>query len=178
MKDTEKKIEKKISSILDEFIARDDPNNLFDVYEEQTGKEPVPEEGGHTEEFTLWFVTKVRKAVKAGCNTVEAVIAFIRNDEKILLKVAGKSVAHALGFFTDGCHKIYVAETEEDVKTMKGYDYGEMHPMTALEKTFVGSCPLRFISWVNLDKPIIVPQCAERVTFTYNTGKSVAKFHN
>ena len=176
MKNTEKKIEKKIRAILDEFIARDEPNNLFDVYEEQTGKEPVPAEGGHTEEFTLWFVTKVRNAVKAGCNTVESVIAFIRNGDKILLKVSGKSVAHALGFFTDGCHKIYVAETEADIKTMKGYEYGEMHPMTALEKTFDGSCYLRFISWVDVKKPNIVPQCAKRVTFEYNDEKRVLKF--
>ena len=98
--------------------------------------------------------------------------------EKKLLKVGKWSVKDALGFFTDGCHKIYVAETQEDIKTMKGYEYEEMHPMSALEKTFEGSCPLRFISWVNLDKPNIVPQCAKRVTFTYNTGKSVAKFHN
>ena len=96
--------------------------------------------------------------------------------EKKLLKVSGKSVAHALGFFTDGCHKIYVAETQEDIKTMKGYDYGEMHPMTALEKTFEGSCYLRFISWVNVEKPCIVPQCAKRVTFEYNTEKRVIKF--
>ena len=88
MKNTEKKIEKKISAILDEFIARDEPNNLFDVYEEQTGKDPVPAEGGHTEEFTLWFVTKVRNAVKAGCNTVESVIAFIRNGDRILREVS------------------------------------------------------------------------------------------
>ena len=98
--------------------------------------------------------------------------------EKKLLKVSGKSVAHALGFFTDGCHKIYVAETEADIKTMKGYEYGEMHPMTALEKTFDGSCYLRFISWVDVKKPNIVPQCAKRVTFEYNTGKSVVKFHH
>lgn len=97
--------------------------------------------------------------------------------EKKLLKVGKWSVKNALGFFTDGCHKIYVAETEEDIKTMLGYGYKELCPMLSLEKTFVGSCPLRFISWVNLDKPIIVQQCAERVTFTYNTGKSVAKFH-
>lgn len=96
--------------------------------------------------------------------------------EKKLLKISGKSVAHALGFFTDGCHKIYVAETKEDVKTMKGYDYGEMHPMTELATTFAASCPLRFISWVNLDKPEIVQQGAKRVTFETNVKKLVLKF--
>ncbi len=98
--------------------------------------------------------------------------------EKKLLKVSGKSVAHALGFFTDGCHKIYVAETLEDAEKMRDLDYDYLHPMLELEKTFVGSCYLRFISWVNVEKPCIVPQCAKRVTFTYNTGKSVAKFHH
>ena len=171
-----KNTEKKISAILDEFIARDEPNNLFDVYEAQTGKDPVPAEGGHTEEFTNWFVTKVRNAVKAGCNTVESVIAFIRNGDRILLKVSGKSVAHALGFGYDGCHKIYVAESPAEIHSLKSLGY-KIYPMIELEKQFVESCPLRFISWEDDAKLNIVPQCARRVTFTYNTGKSVAKFH-
>ena len=81
-----------------------------------------------------------------------------------------------LGFSRMVCHKIYVAETEADIKTMKGYEYGEMHPMTDLEKTFDGSCYLRFISWVDVKKPCIVPQCAKRVTFEYNDEKRVLKF--
>ena len=97
-------------------------------------------------------------------------------DKKILLKVAGKSVKHALGFFTDGCHKIYVAESKSDIDEMKGLGYDEQHPMSDLEKTYEGSCYLRFISWVNINKPNIVPQGEERVTFEYNTEKSVVSF--
>lgn len=95
---------------------------------------------------------------------------------KKLTAISGISVKHALGFFTDGCHKIYVAETPEDIATMKGYEYEELCPMSALEDTFKGACPLRFISWVDLNKPCIVPQCARRVTFEYNTEKRVIKF--
>ena len=93
-----------------------------------------------------------------------------------LFKVNGVSVKDALGFFTDGCHKIYVAETLEDAEKMRDLDYDYLHPMSELEKTFDDSCPLRFISWVDLTKPEIVPQCAKRVVFEYNTEKHVLKF--
>ena len=96
---------------------------------------------------------------------------------KKLQYVSGKSVKTALGFFTDGCHKIYVAQTKADIDKMHGYGYDELHPMSALEKTFDSSCPLRFISWVDVGKPCIVPQCAKRVTFTYNSGKSILRFN-
>lgn len=95
--------------------------------------------------------------------------------EKKLLKVGNKSVAHALGFGYDGCHKIYVAETESEKADLESLGY-KIYPMIELEKQFVESCPLRFISWANLQKPCIVPQCARRVTFTYTTNKSVARF--
>ena len=97
--------------------------------------------------------------------------------EKKLLKVGKWSVKDALGFGYDGCHKIYVAENQEEIKMLKGYGY-EICPMLDLERTFADSCYLRFISWGDLKKPCIVPQCAKRVTFTYNTGKSVVKFHH
>lgn len=95
--------------------------------------------------------------------------------KKKLLKIRNTSVAHALGFFFDGCHKIYVAENEHDIREMYAL-WGEgvqIRPMDSLEEIFRVSCSLRFISWVNLDKPCIVPQCAKQVTFTYNTGKSI-----
>ena len=94
---------------------------------------------------------------------------------KKLTAISGISVKHALGFFTDGCHKIYVAETPEDIDTMHGYGYGELCPMSALEATFKDSCPLRFISWVDVAKPCIVPQCAKQVTFEYMTDKDIVK---
>lgn len=97
--------------------------------------------------------------------------------EKKLLKVGKWSVKDALGFGYDGCHKIYVAESPAEIHSLKSLGY-KIYPMIELEKQFVESCPLRFISWEDVGKPNIVPQCAERVTFTYNTGKSVAKFHH
>ena len=97
--------------------------------------------------------------------------------EKKLLKVGKWSVKNALGFGYDGCHKIYVAESPAEIHSLKSLGY-KIYPMIELEKQFVESCPLRFISWEDVAKPNIVPQCAERVTFTYNTGKSVAKFHH
>ena len=96
--------------------------------------------------------------------------------EKKLLKVGNKSVAHALGFGYDGCHKIYVAETESEKADLESLGY-KIYPMNELEKTFAESCYLRFISWNNVSIPCIVPQCAKRVTFTYNTGKSIVEFH-
>ena len=97
--------------------------------------------------------------------------------EKKLLKVGKWSVKDALGFGYDGCHKIYVAESPAEIHSLKSLGY-KIYPMIELEKQFVESCPLRFISWEDDAKPNIVPQCAERVTFTYTTGKSVAKFHH
>ena len=94
---------------------------------------------------------------------------------KKLLKVGNKSMANAIGFGYEGCHKIYVVETEEEKKELIGYGY-KIYPMTKLESVFRNSCFLRFISWGDLNKPCIVPQCARQVTFTYNTGKSVVRF--
>ena len=96
-------------------------------------------------------------------------------DGKKLVSISGVSVKHALGFFTDGCHKIYVAETNNDIETMHRLEYGEMHPMSALEKTFEGSCPLRFISWCDLEKPCIVPQCEKYVYFEYMGATGIVK---
>ena len=42
--------------LCDAAIFADIPNTVFDVYEAETGKDPVPEEGGHTPEFDEWFI--------------------------------------------------------------------------------------------------------------------------
>lgn len=97
--------------------------------------------------------------------------------EKKLLKVGNKRVEHALGFGYDGCHKIYVAESPAEIHSLESLGY-KILPMNELEKTFAESCYLRFISWDDIQKPNIVPQCTKRVTFTYNTGKSVVEFHH
>jgi hypothetical protein len=47
--------------------------------------------------------------------------------------------------------------------------------MRELERTFANSCPLRFINWEGTLETV-VPQCAQRVTFTYSDRKSVVRF--
>ena len=93
-----------------------------------------------------------------------------------LLKIGNYRVDHALGFVYDDCHKIYVVESKDEFDKMKSYGYCELKPMGEIERTFVESCPLRFINWADLDRRGIVPQCALQVTFTYDDGKSVARF--
>ena len=95
--------------------------------------------------------------------------------QKKLLKVGRWSMKNALGFGYDGCHKIYVAESPAEIHSLKSLGF-EICPMGELEKRFVESCLLRFISWEDDAKPDIVPQCTKRVTFTYNTGKSLVRF--
>lgn len=70
--------ESKAEEMVAKFIERDEQNELFDLYSKETGKEPVPEGGGHTDDFEVWFVKKVYDAVAAGCDTVESAVAFIR----------------------------------------------------------------------------------------------------
>jgi len=91
--------------------------------------------------------------------------------------VNGMDVSHCIGFVTDGCHKIYLCENKAQFNEMKECGYEELCPMSALEKTFDSSCPLRFIDWADLHSPEIVPQCTNVVTFSYAGGKeSVLKF--
>ena len=83
MRKTMDNTDARVEALVSEFISKDEQNNLLDVYQKQTGKDPVPEHGGHTDEFESWFVSKVRDAVKGGCKTVESAVDFIRyEDEK------------------------------------------------------------------------------------------------
>jgi len=91
-----------------------------------------------------------------------------------LLRVSNVDVSAAAGFIYDGCHKIYVCRTKNQAEICRRAG-DRVHPMSALERTFVGSCPLRFINWEDTLKTI-VPQCAQRVTFTYSDRKSVVRF--
>lgn len=95
---------------------------------------------------------------------------------KKLLKIGRVDVSRAKGFVYDGCHKIYVLFTNAQVRAEKGDRGGEcdIFPMSQIEDTFKKSCPLRFINGIDLST--IVPQFAHKVTFTYNTGKSVVTF--
>ena len=87
-----------------------------------------------------------------------------------MLKVNGVDVSHCKGFAYDGCHKIYLVETDADIQEATRLGYMPLHTMDELEKTFVESCPLRFIHWWDLNKPSVVPQCATSVAFEDNNG--------
>jgi hypothetical protein len=58
-------------------------------------------------------------------------------------------------FAYDGCHKIYLIETEADKTEAKEGGY-EILPIEELEDTFNSSCGLEFISTWSLET--IVPQ--------------------
>lgn len=99
---------------------------------------------------------------------------------KKLVKIGRVSVESAIGFGYDGCHKFYVADTVGAVAALVEDGY-TVYPMDKLEEKFKGSCPLRFISLEDLEKPDIVRQGCGRVTFTYCDGtkktKSVVRFN-
>jgi hypothetical protein len=73
-------------------------------------------------------------------------------------------------FAFDGCHKIYLMTSNEGKQDMlnNGWVETDFYSIDKLEEVFYNSCGLRFI---NLDRTkdfkTIVPQCAEKVTFTY-----------
>lgn len=60
-------------------------------------------------------------------------------------------------FAYDGCHKIYLLNTDEDMNecSLSGY---EIIPISKLKQTFAKSCSLRFISNWDLDLPDYVKQ--------------------
>lgn len=65
-----------------------------------------------------------------------------------------KKETTAKEFVYDGCHKIYLIEDEEDKRDALDCGY-EIRPIKELEKTFEGSCPLRFIHNWKLDKTYV-----------------------
>jgi hypothetical protein len=69
-------------SIVDKMIAKDYQNELLDLYHSETGKEPVPEDGGHTEDFERWFVEKCNKAEENGCTDAESTLAYIKGTKE------------------------------------------------------------------------------------------------
>ena len=64
------------------------------------------------------------------------------------IKVIGKSFAY------DGCHKIYICESDSDVKVAEEVGY-EIKPISELEETYKESCSLRFISNWLLNKKYV-----------------------
>lgn len=54
----------------------------------------------------------------------------------------------------DGCHKLFVIEDEDDLTQMVEFGY-DIHPIQELPALYAGSCPLRFILNVKLDKTYV-----------------------
>lgn len=55
-----------------------------------------------------------------------------------------------ISFAYEGCHKIYICETMDDVADAQGYGYVIL-PLTELKATFDNACDLRFIRNWRLD---------------------------
>lgn len=60
-------------------------------------------------------------------------------------------------FVWDGCHKIYVLQTPEEVQEALN-DGLIIHPIKELPEIYRRSCSLRFISYWDVSKPYICPQ--------------------
>ena len=60
-------------------------------------------------------------------------------------EIKGLAVAY------DGYHKIYICETEADIKKMKELNY-QIHDMSELKNIYNRSCSLRFINSADLKK--------------------------
>lgn len=58
---------------------------------------------------------------------------------------------NGIGFAYDGCHKIYILESEEDVNEAREIGY-EIHPLRLIKSKYNFSCDLRFISDWKLKK--------------------------
>lgn len=69
------------------------------------------------------------------------------------MKINGNPII-ASEFAYDGCHKIYLLESEEDKYEAKGSGYG-IFPISLLEKKFNNSCGLQFISNWKLTKSYV-----------------------
>lgn len=70
------------------------------------------------------------------------------------VKVNGRHIWSNGYFAYDGCHKIYILESEKDVKQAMKYGY-RLYPVMELQKTYEDSCPLKFIENLNFDKQYV-----------------------
>lgn len=61
-------------------------------------------------------------------------------------------------FAYDGCHKVYLCESDKDIEEAEGFMY-EIHEAFALPEIWRRSCDLRFINTWNLET--VVEQCQE-----------------
>ena len=75
--------EKEIESLVDKAIMDNTPNTMLYTYWKETGRDPVPEDGGHTEEFENWFVNLVRTAyLSHGVRTLGGLKEFLKTIRK------------------------------------------------------------------------------------------------
>ena len=68
--------------------------------------------------------------------------------------------AKEFGF--DGCHKIYLINTEKDKSELLELEYN-IYPIEKLEETYKNSCPMKFISNADLIGDDVVKQCEEAI---------------
>ena len=66
------------------------------------------------------------------------------------MKVNGIEIRTNGYFVWDGCHKIYVCETDADIDTARKFGYDEFFPIALLPEVYRNSCPLRFIEGMDL----------------------------
>lgn len=74
--------------------------------------------------------------------------------------VNGKQVK-GIGFIWDGCHKIYIIQTPEELEESKlyGYTMDDFYIMERLKEIYEKSCPLRFIESFDLQNmKVYAPQ--------------------
>lgn len=74
------------------------------------------------------------------------------------LKVNGKHIMSNGYFAYDGCHKIYILEDKNDIETAMHYGF-RLYPTLELQKTYNGSCPLKFIANMKFDKTYVGQGC-------------------
>ena len=60
-------------------------------------------------------------------------------------------------FAYDGCHKIYIIESDEQEQRAREYNY-QILPIEELEDKFYNSCELRFINFWDLSKTALIQQ--------------------
>lgn len=82
-----------------------------------------------------------------------------------MLTINGKPLK-AEYFAYDGCHKIYLCNTPDEVTEMSDLEYTIYH-VSRLPRVWEGTCWLRFISPASLDRPDYVEQGAEDVEIVY-----------
>ena len=84
-------------------------------------------------------------------------------DKKVYIN--GRKI-DGIGFIWDGCHKIYIIQTPEELEESKQYGYtmNDFYIMERLKEIYDKSCPLRFIESFDLQNmKVYAPQCSDVV---------------